>query len=118
MRPINISLTYPSPRVRFLPLVPMPQSPMGIDINLSQPNVRAFSPKIHVFLTRLPSKVTLTPGPYSISVMKHCIPIVYRRPSTVSEYPKSILPLIINHIDTFFSENRLSILDFNAHDVH
>ena len=33
------------------------------------------------------------PGPssHSKSVLKHCIPIVYRRPSTVSVYPKSML---------------------------
>ena len=33
------------------------------------------------------------PGPSSnsISVLKHCIPIVYRRPSTASVYPKSML---------------------------
>ena len=47
------------------------------------------------------------PGPssHSISVLKHCIPIVCRRPSTVSVYPKSmLLPHNVQsiRIDTFF----------------
>ena len=41
----------------------------------------------------------------SISVLKHCIPIVYRPPSTVSVYPKSMLqPHYVQsiRIDSFF----------------
>ena len=53
-------------------------------------------------------------------MLKHCIPIVYRLRNTVSVYPKSILlPHYVQsiRIGTFFSENRLSILGFDSHDV-
>ena len=58
---------------------------------------------------------------HSKSVLKHCIPIVYRRPSTVSVYPNSIFQTHDAQYKShryFFSENRLSILGFDSHDVH